>query len=271
MSPKRTANEKPTRPWQRAEAGRYRSSDERFTIGSEGPSRWFFTDEEELDELGLARTIGPFPTLDAAKEAADERRHGAPEPSPLAERMARAPSRPEPKSKAKGRGVKEHRVTPEAKPEPEPEPARPPPKTWIEKLQDEDREAARRARRLISALASEGIADADDLVRRDVLGKQPVVATRLLARQVLAALAKATEPAAVDKLARNVPAKLRDDARPGLAASAAVEAVAEILASSRGRGGLPGWELVERDGPEGSRRPISLTGDDLRAAADRGD
>jgi hypothetical protein len=237
MSPtKRTAPPKPEPPWKRAEAGRYRSSDERFTISSEGPSRWFITDEQELDELGLARTVGPYDTLDDAKAAADDRRGTAPAASPLAERIATG-------AKAeKGRGATARGKAP---PEPKPAPAPAPPRTWLDKLEDEDRDAARRARRLISALEDEGITDADALVRRDVLGGQPVVAARLLARDILEAVGKSSKPESV------------------------LNAVTEVLGSSRARRGLPGWELVERDGPSDEPRIIRLVPTDLKDAADR--
>jgi hypothetical protein len=237
MSPtKRAAAPKPEPPWKRAEAGRYRSSDERFTISSEGPSRWFITDEQELDELGLARTVGPYDTLDDAKAAADDRRGTAPAASPLAERIATG-------AKAeKGRGPSARsKPSPAAKPAPAPAPAR----TWLDKLEDDDREAARRARRLISALEDEGITDADALVRRDVLGGQPVVAARLLARDILEAVGKSSKPESV------------------------LNAVTEVLGSSKARRGLPGWELVERDGPSDEPRIIRLVPTDLKDAADR--
>jgi len=233
---KRAAAPKPEPPWKRAEAGRYRSSDERFTISSEGPSRWFITDEEELDELGLARTVGPYDTLDDAKAAADDRRTAAPAASPLANRVASGAKVP------KGRGAGARSKPP---PEPKPKAAPPPPKTWLDKLEDEDREAARRARRLISALEGEGITDADALVRRDVLGGQPVVAARLLARDILQAVGTSSKPESV------------------------INAVTEVLGSSKARRGLPGWELVERDGPTDEPRIIRLVPGDLKGAADR--
>ena len=71
------------------QAGVCQSSDARFSIRSEGPSRWFITDEQQQDELGLARTVGPFDTLDAAKAGADALRDEAPAASPLAGRLAR--------------------------------------------------------------------------------------------------------------------------------------------------------------------------------------
>ena len=235
MSPtKKAAPPKPVPPWKRAEAGKYRSSDERFTISSEGPSRWFITDEEELDELGLARTVGPYDTLDDAKAAADARRGEGPAESPLAKRIAKD-----------GRAPKEKGAAARSKPaaEPKSKPSPPQPKTWLDKLEDDDREAARRARRLISALQGEGITDADTLVRRDVLGGQPVVAARLLARDILEAVGKSSK------------------------AESVIEAVTEVLGSSRKRRGLPGWELVERDGPTDETRVIRLVPGELKDAA----
>ena len=240
MSPsKRAAAPKPVPPWKRAEAGKYRSSDDRFTITSEGPSRWFITDDEEMDELGLARTVGPFDTLDDAKAAADARRGEGPAASPLAERIATKGGET---PKVRGAATRS-----KAPPEPKPKAAPPPPMTWLDKLEGDDREAARRARRLISALEGEGISDADTLVRRDVLGGQPVVAARLLARDILDAIGKSSKPESV------------------------LAAVTEVLGSSKARRGLPGWELVERDGPTDESRVIRLVPSDLKDAAGNND
>ena len=234
MSPAaRSAKQKPVPPWKRAEAGVYQSSDDRFSIRSEGPSRWFITDEEQHDELGLARTVGPYDTLDAAKAGAEALRDEAPATSPLAGRLVKDGASP-------GRGGNRAK----AKPEPaEPKAPPPPPKTWLDKLEDSDRDAARHARRLIAALEDEGIEDADALVRRDITGHQPVIAARLLASEILAAVGTATKPESV------------------------VEAVVEALGSSKVRRGLPGWELVERDGPSDEERVIRLVPRDLRDAA----
>ena len=230
--PKPKPKPKPVPAWKRAEAGTYLSADERFSIRSEGPSRWFITDEEQHDELGLARTIGPYDTLDAAKAAAEAQRDEAPAASPLAGRLAKATA-PDKRAKEK----------PSAE---EPKPPPPPPRTWLDKLEDDDRETARRARRLIAALEDEGIADADALVQRDVTGNQPVVAARLLALELLGAVGTRTKPESV------------------------LEAVVDVLTGSRARRGLPHWELVERDGPTDEERVIRLVPRDLRdAGADR--
>ena len=229
----RSSKPKPVPPWKRAEAGVYQSSDERFSIRSEGPSRWFITDDEQHDELGLARTVGPFETLDAAKAGAEGLRDEAPARSPLAAWLAKGGASP-------GRGGSRAEAKPQ---QAEPKAPPPPPKTWLDKLEDDDREAARDARRLIAALEEEGIVDADELVKRDVTGNQPVVAARLLAREILAAVGTVTKPESV------------------------LEAVVEALGSSKVRRGLPGWEVVERDGPTDEERVIRLVPRDLRDAA----
>jgi hypothetical protein len=259
----------PPRPWQRTEAGRYRSSDGRFTLES-GGGAWFVTDDETLDELGLARTTGPFATLDVAKAAADGARGQSAEASPLAARIAEAGARPKAESAARPKAGTSPTVEAGARltvepprdpgSEPEaalalgPEPAsgatpepEPPPRTWLDDLLDEDRDGAIRARKLIAALERDGITDAEAIVRRDLLGGTPAVATRLLARAVLEALAGLRNPSA----------------------ALVAEAVAAALASSPKRAGLPGWELTERDGPTAERRSLRLTADDLRAAAER--
>ena len=97
---------------------------------------------------------------------------------------------------------------------------------------------------MISALEDEGIADAEDLVRRDITGNQPAVAARLLARSILSSVGRTTTP---DKV---------------------VEAVFEAIGGPQARRGLPSWELVERDGPTAERRTIRLVPADLKAAAE---
>ena len=232
-APGRPPKPKPVKPWQRIEPGRYQSSDERFTLESDGGGRWFVTDEAELDELGLARTTGPFATLGTAKVAAEDARSRPAAASPLAERLADAASRPRQAVAGRARATVAgwHR---------EPDPG-PPPRTWLDDLADRDPEAARHARQLRDALAEAGIADADTLVRRDVLGDTPAVAARLLARDLVAAVAHLQNPTAADVVA----------------------AVAGVLAASPARDGLPGWELVERDGPDGRARRLRLTEEDL--------
>ena len=243
---RRPPKPKPVKPWQRAEAGRYRSADARFMLESDGGGRWFITDEQERDELGLARTTGPFATLDAAKTAVATARERPAAPSPLASRIAGAAGRPR----------REPAATPRAAPNPETTPVAPgarpgdttparPRQTWLEEFAERDAAAAKRATRLIATLEREGIVDADALVRRDILGDRPAVATRLLARDILAAIAALADP---------TPLSIAD-------------AVAGVLGTSPASAGLPGWDLVERDASGARGRPIRLTGADLAAAA----
>jgi len=251
----RPKKEAPPKPWQRAEAGRYRSADDRFTLESEGSGRWFVTDIESLDELGLARTTGPFATLDEAKAAADSARERAPEASPFADRIKAAASKPKRRPLSVVPARKPHHADAtrsvdggddaelETAAEPEPEPA-PPKRTWLDDLDDRDRAMARTARRMIDALEREGLDDAESLVRRDILGNEPVVATRLLARDLLAVIARLKDPTP---------------------ASVAL-VVADALAASKRRSGLPGWRLLEQDNPTGESRGIRLTPEDLRDA-----
>jgi hypothetical protein len=56
----------------RDRAGSYRTEDGRFRIENDG--RWNVRDDQEQDELGLPRVLGPFATLDAAREAIAEAR-----------------------------------------------------------------------------------------------------------------------------------------------------------------------------------------------------
>ncbi|MEO5966043.1 MAG: hypothetical protein ABIR11_11310, partial [Candidatus Limnocylindrales bacterium] len=91
--PKQPKAPAPPKPWRRGD-GRYRSADDRFTIEAGGAGRWFLTDAESLDELGLARTLGPYDTLDDTKAAAADLRERAAAASPLAARIAAAKDRP---------------------------------------------------------------------------------------------------------------------------------------------------------------------------------
>jgi hypothetical protein len=291
---------KPPKPWRR-EDGAYRSVDDRFTIEGGGAGRWFLTDAEALDELGLARTLGPYDTLDEAKAAADGQRGQGTQASPLAERLAAAKTKTAPAGRAKAGPKSTTSDEPdeadapdeedapdepdEAKPRPAPArrtPARkPPPRTWLDELGDDDPEAAARARRAIAALEHLGLDDADGVVRRDVLGRQPAIAARLLGRAVSAALRTRLEPgdmASAAKAAVPGPMKtLRDADEAALAAYAAfvaarvLEAVLEVVtgtdrAEGAGRD-LPGWRLIERpaarDGADDMPRRLIVTPSDV--------
>jgi hypothetical protein len=271
-TPRRPPKPKPVKPWQRAEPGRYRSSDERFALESDGGGRWFVTDSQEHDELGMARTSGPFATLEAAKAAADATRERPVTTSPLASRIADAARRPRrergsppetPRSRAAPKASASAGTAAERRPatpmldagRAASGPAASGPaasrsaasrRPWIEELAERDAPAAKSAGQLIALLEREGIAGADALVRRDLLGDRPAVAARLLAREIIAAIGALREPTAL----------------------AIVEAIAQVLATSRTRAGLPGWDLIERDAAGERRRSIRLTGVDLAAAAE---
>ena len=278
---------KPPKPWRR-EDGAYRSADDRFTIEGGGAGRWFVTDAESLDELGLARTLGPYDTLDAAKAAADGQREGDSMASPLAERLAAAkakPKAPQPAPSSKPTSSDDEAEDDAERPSPTPSkrPAapKPPPRTWLDELADDDADAAARARRAIAALEKLGVGDADGLVRRDVLGRQPAIAARLIGRSVASALRISLEPddlAAAAKAALPGPMKrLRDADDDALAAYAAfvaarvLEATLEVVtgadrAEGAGRD-LPGWRLIERpaarDGADDMPRRLIVTPDDV--------
>src|SRR5829696_3760504 len=290
----------PPKPWRR-EAGAYRSSDDRFTIESGGAGRWFLTDDESLDELGLARTLGPYDTLDEAKAAAVEQREQATEPSPLAGRIAAAKDRPTTRAAAiskattkrsGGRSGGAARAGDAARDEAgdesdgraasEGETRREtaaPERTWLDELEDDDRAAAVRARRLVEALDALGVSDADRVVRRDLLGRQPAIAATLLGRSLATALADRLAPEALERDGRRaIPEALRDlraAGEPALAAYAAfvaarvLEATLRVVAGEERAEGagreLPGWRLVERPGAgdpgDAARRLIVTTAD----------
>jgi GNAT superfamily N-acetyltransferase len=71
----------------RASAGSYRTLDGRFTV-EQASGRWLVLDEEQLDDLGLPLTRGPFATLDAAKAAITEARERPAPTSQLPQRAA---------------------------------------------------------------------------------------------------------------------------------------------------------------------------------------
>ncbi|HEX5827120.1 MAG TPA: hypothetical protein VFY23_06345 [Candidatus Limnocylindrales bacterium] len=276
--PKQAAKPKPPpKPWRR-EDGRYRSDDDRFTIESGGAGRWFLTDDASLDDLGLARTLGPYETLDAAKGAAAARRANGAEESPLADRLAA--TKKDPRARAQRAGTardgeaavrrdrdRERNPSPDAEPsrEPAPEPE-PPARTWLDDLEADDREAALAARRAIEALERLGISDAQAVVRRDVLGRQPAVAARLLGHALAAALRAPLEPAGLARDARSaIPgpmATLRDADPDALAAYTAFVAARVLGVTLEVVGGtekapgapsaLPGWRLVERPATRGT-------------------
>ena len=198
----------------RKSAGTYRTADERFEVRG-GSTGWFLVDTEQANEFGQELMLGPLATLDAAREAIPSARSAKVTP------IRRAPS-------ARSTGTKKQR-----KAEPPP-----PPPSWIDRLPKADATAVRR---LIAALESDGIDDAEDLVRRDREGIGPAVATRLIERRL---------GAIVDELP--------ESARPG-ARQLLGRVAAALSAEGQARGPLPGWILVELGPePEPPNRPISI-------------
>jgi len=181
----------------RQAAGSYRTADDRFEVRGQ-PNRWFLVDTGQVDELGQELVRGPFATLDEVGEAIPEARRA--DIKPLALPKARGPTR---------------------KPKPKP----PPPPSWIDKLPPPE---AARVRAVIRALERGGVADAENLARRDHDGLAPEVARRLIELRLEALVAElpATERAAAERLVRQVAAVL-------------------TTAGARDERGLPGWALVE--------------------------
>jgi hypothetical protein len=197
----------------RQTAGSYRTGDERFEVRGEA-NRWFLVDTTQADELGQELIRGPFATLDAVREAIPEARR------------AEIKALPAVKPSASGK------ATAKTKP-------KPPSPSWIDKLPKPD---ATRVRALIRALEREGIADAEQLVRRDREGLAPEVTRRLIERRL-------------EDLLADVP----EQGRPQVLDL--IQQVVEVLTVDGTRTGrdLPGWSLVEI-GPEPSppNRRITL-------------
>ncbi|HEX2193695.1 MAG TPA: hypothetical protein VHK63_01880 [Candidatus Limnocylindria bacterium] len=63
----------------RESAGAYRTDDERFEARSSGVG-WMLLDNESRDDFGQPLTRGPFPTLDAVREAIPEARRSTIKP-----------------------------------------------------------------------------------------------------------------------------------------------------------------------------------------------
>jgi hypothetical protein len=195
----------------RQSAGRYLTADERFEV-READVGWFLVDSTQSNEFGQELIHGPFATLKAVREAIPGAR--ATEAAPI-----RRPKRKPTPTRAKAKA-----------------PPPPPPPSWIDQLPRAD---AARVRRQVRALESEGIADAEAIVRRDREGLFPAIATALIEQRL-------------DALVAESPPKERDRTR------ALARRVAEILSGEGGRppDPLPGWSLVERDAP---KREINLS------------
>jgi hypothetical protein len=197
MPKKQTRNDATADPdaLARQSPGEYRTGDDRFAV-RQADVGWFVVDLERANEFGQELIHGPYATMKAARAAIPDARSAE---------APKAPRRPKAASKPSGKAS----VPP------------PKPKSWLDDLKPAD---AREVRRLIAALERDGIADADDLVRRDRDGLLPAIATRLIERRL-------------ETLADEVP----DDP------NALVRRVAELLSAegATSRDPLPGWILVE--------------------------
>jgi hypothetical protein len=149
----------------RRAAGDLHTEDGRFEVSSTGGAgRWYVTDTERHDGLGLALVLGPFGTLDEVKAAITGQRSepaGAdgplpqPEAAPASTREPASGRRPAPTRKPKP--DPEPRPEPSPQPEPEPEP-RPPVRVtharWRARGDDRDR-VVEAMRRVIEASLSD--------------------------------------------------------------------------------------------------------------------
>ncbi len=219
--------------------GRWQTRDERFTIEPQSGT-WAVVDAEATDDLGLPLVRGPFRSLTDAKAAIAAARTSEPAESPLAERLERGRSSPASASaSASASKPKASKPTPaegavagvdDAPAAPAPrskqasaplraavaEPAEP---SWMRDLEPAERG---RARRLIDRLTTDGVPDAESIVRRDLAGGVPALAAHAIG-------ARLTE--------------LPTDASPA--------DVVEILAEGRDERLGVRWRIVDGDG-----RPI---------------
>jgi len=200
----------------RESAGAYRSGDERFRV-EKSDVGWYLIDNQQANEFGQQLIHGPLPTLDAVREQIP----GARELRPLL--RVRPLKRKAPTSRDAAEGGR-------------PAPA-PPPAGWIDRIPGKE---ATDVRRLIRALEREGLADAEELVKRHRDDSTPVIATRLIEQRLRALIAAQPE-----KDRERAQALVRDVARILGSGGATVERPA------------PRWALVEvRDGDELPRTRI---------------
>ena len=187
--------------------GRWQTRDERFIIEPQSGT-WVVVDAEQTDELGLPLVRGPFGSLGAAKAAIVAARDADPKESPLAERAAKLRDRTEaePASKdgpprrrstsAKSTSSGAPATARKAKSSEAPTHAAPAEPKWIQALEPADR---RRAKRLIDRLTELGAPDPEGIVRRDLVGGVPAVASFAVSR-ALENLGKDAEPSQVARL-----------------------------------------------------------------------
>jgi hypothetical protein len=189
----------------RQQAGIYRTEDERFDI-QQTDNGWFLVDTTQANELGQPLMLGPFATLAAVKGALPDAR--------TAKAAPKAPRR----STARAAAPKAERA---------PEPPR---RSWIDDLPSAE---ATRVRSLIRRLEAQGITKAEELVRSDMKGLLPAVASRLIEQRL-------------DALVDELPANARQGGHQ------LVRRAAQVLSAdgTKMEPPLPRWALVEI-GPEG--------------------
>jgi len=178
----------------RETAGSYVSGDKRFEV-RQSDNNWYVVDREQSNEFGQELIHGPFASMKAAKDQMPGLRDIKPLPRTM----------PRPKRAA-------------AREAPKPQP------TWIDKLSTSE---ATEVRRQIKALTSAGIADAEQVVRRDRQGLQPAIATALL-------------QARLEELVNGLPESDQRQARM------LMDNPDDLLASgNKNAAPLTGWELIE--------------------------
>jgi hypothetical protein len=197
----------------RQAAGTYRTADDRFEVRGGSGTGWFLVDTAQTNDFGQELILGPYATLDAVRASIPSARSSKVTP-------IRKP--------AAGRSPRSKKPAAPA----------PPPPSWIDRLPKPE---AASVRRLIAALESTGIRNAEDLVRRDREGIGPAVATRLIEQRLEAIVAE-------------LPERGREGARELLRRAAEVLSV-----EGRAVGELPGWSLVEiGPQPEPDNRRITI-------------
>jgi len=144
----------------RESAGVYRTADGRFEV-RQSDAAWYLVDHELTNDFGQELIHGPLATLKEAREQIP----GARKVTPLAR----------PKISAAARRAAEAEV-----------PA-PPPKSWIDRLPDDE---AKPVRRLIAALEREGVSEAEQWARDARDGRGSSLATRLIEHRLHALLAE---------------------------------------------------------------------------------
>jgi hypothetical protein len=185
----RARKERPADPDRlvRRSAGDLHSEDGRFEVSSTGGAgRWYVTDTERHDGLGLALVLGPFGTLDEVRAAiVGQRELPAGDDGPLPEpAMPAASSGPRRGRRSAAEPAPEPPPEPEPEPEPEP-PSRPPVRIdrarW--RHRGDERDAVLEAIRRITGAWLDGDPDAmgDDL-RASMVALMPDADTRLEGR-----------------------------------------------------------------------------------------